>query len=76
MNREVHVRFWESARLKCLALLDYLKGYADGHEAKAGIAEWIRFTILSAHISPWELERRWQSGVRASPVFSAKRLWI
>ncbi len=24
MNREVHVRFWESAVLKCAALLAYL----------------------------------------------------
>jgi putative transposase len=46
MNREVHVRFWESAGLKCLALLDYLKGYADGRDAKAGIAAWIAFYNL------------------------------
>ena len=43
MNREVHVRFWESVRLKCLTLLAYLRGYADGQEAKAGIARWIGF---------------------------------
>ncbi|HME09121.1 MAG TPA: integrase core domain-containing protein [Bryobacteraceae bacterium] len=43
MNREVHVRFWESAGLKCPAPLAYLKGYADGHEAKAGISDWIIF---------------------------------
>ena len=43
MNREVHVRFWESVGLQCPALLTYLKGYVDGREAKAGIAEWIAF---------------------------------
>ena len=43
MNREVHVRFWESAGLKCPAPLAYLKGYADGHEAKAGIGEYFAF---------------------------------
>ena len=46
MNREVHVRFWESVRLKCLTLLAYLKGYADGHEVKAGIAAWVAFYNL------------------------------
>ena len=43
MNREVHVRFWESAGLKCPAPLAYLKGYADGCRAKAGIADWMEF---------------------------------
>jgi putative transposase len=43
MNREVHVRFWESAGLKCPAPLAYLKGYADGREAKAGISSWMTF---------------------------------
>jgi hypothetical protein len=28
MNREVHVRFWESAGLQCLAPLAYLRAYA------------------------------------------------
>jgi putative transposase len=43
MNREVHVRFWESAGLQCLAPLAYLKGYADGLEARLGIAAWMEF---------------------------------
>ena len=30
---------WRSLKHKDV----YLKGYADGHEAKAGIAEWVRF---------------------------------
>jgi putative transposase len=32
-------RLWRSLKYEDV----YLKGYADGHEAKAGIAEWIRF---------------------------------
>jgi putative transposase len=43
MNREVHVRFWESVGLRCPALLTYLQGYADGQEAKAGLTKWIGF---------------------------------
>ncbi len=43
MNREVHVRFWESAGLQCLELFAYLKHYADGREAKAGIFAWVDF---------------------------------
>jgi putative transposase len=43
MNREVHVRFWESAGLQCLALLAHLKAYADGREARAGIGSWMTF---------------------------------
>jgi putative transposase len=46
MSREAHVRFWESAALGCAALLAYLKGYADGREARAGIAAWISFYNL------------------------------
>ena len=43
MNREVHVRFLESAGLQCLALLAHLKAYADGREARAGIGSWMTF---------------------------------
>jgi hypothetical protein len=43
MNREVHVRFWESAGLKCPAPLAHLKAYADGREARAGIGSWMTF---------------------------------
>jgi hypothetical protein len=37
MNREVHVRFWESAGLRCPAPLNYLKDYASVSEARTGI---------------------------------------
>ena len=43
MNREVHVRFWESAGLKCLALLDYLKAYDSVGEARASIGRYLDF---------------------------------
>jgi transposase InsO family protein len=43
MNREVHVRFWESAGLKCLALLDYLRAYDSVGEARASIGRYLDF---------------------------------
>ena len=43
MNREIHVRFWERARLRCLAPLTYLHELHDGFEAERVIAEWIDF---------------------------------
>jgi putative transposase len=43
MNREVHVRFWESAGLRCPAPLDYLKDYESVAEARAGIERYFRF---------------------------------
>ena len=36
MNREVHVRFWESAGLRCPAPLTYLKAYESVAEARRG----------------------------------------
>jgi transposase InsO family protein len=43
MNREVHVRFWESAGLRCPAPLNYLKDYTTVTEARAGIDCYFRF---------------------------------
>ncbi len=43
MNREVHVRFWESAGLQCLALLAYLRAYESVAEARASIGSYLRF---------------------------------
>jgi transposase InsO family protein len=43
MNREVHVRFWESAGLQCSAPLDYLKDYESVSEARAGLERYFRF---------------------------------
>jgi hypothetical protein len=43
MNREVHVRFWESAGLKCAALLDYLRAYDSVGEARASLARYLNF---------------------------------
>jgi transposase InsO family protein len=41
MNREVHVRFWESAGLRCPAPLAYRQEYRDVTEAKRMIARFI-----------------------------------
>ena len=43
MNREVHVRFWESAGLQCPAPLTYIKAYGSVAEARQGIGAWLRF---------------------------------
>ena len=43
MNREVHVRFWESAGLKCPALLDYLLAYDNVAQARASIGRYLDF---------------------------------
>ena len=43
MNREVHVRFWESAGLKCPALLDYLRAYDNVAQARASIDRYLNF---------------------------------
>jgi transposase InsO family protein len=43
MNREVHVRFWESAGLQCLALLAYLRAYDSVGEARASIGRYLDF---------------------------------
>ena len=41
MNREVHVRFWESARLRCLAPLNHRNEYRDLAEARSAIREFL-----------------------------------
>ena len=41
MNREVHVRFWESARLRCLAPLAYLHAYDSVPDARASIGRYL-----------------------------------
>ena len=43
MNREVHVRFWESAGLQCPAPLTYIKAYGSVAEARQGIGGWLGF---------------------------------
>ena len=43
MSREAQVRFWESAALRCAALLDYLHELTDGFAAHRVIGEWIGF---------------------------------
>jgi transposase InsO family protein len=41
MNREVHVRFWESAGLRCPAPLDYRQEYRDLREARRSIERFL-----------------------------------
>jgi transposase InsO family protein len=41
MNREVHVRFWESAGLRCPAPLAYRQEYRDLAEARRCIQHFI-----------------------------------
>ena len=41
MNREVHVRFWESAELRCPAPLNYRSDYRDLQEAQSSIRDFL-----------------------------------
>jgi transposase InsO family protein len=43
MNREVHVRFWESAGLRCPAPLTYLRAYDTVAEARRLIGRYLDF---------------------------------
>jgi transposase InsO family protein len=43
MNREVHVRFWESVGLKCPALLTYLHAYDSVTSARASLGRYLAF---------------------------------
>ena len=43
MNREVHVRFWESGGLRCPAPLDYLHAYDTVADARASISRYLDF---------------------------------
>jgi hypothetical protein len=43
MNREVHVRFWESAGLQCLALLAYLRAYESVGDVSSTISRHLEF---------------------------------
>ena len=51
-------RLWRSLKYEDI----YLKGYSDGHEAKAGIARWIEFYNFQRLIRRWKTARRWRAG--------------
>ena len=53
-------RLWRSLKYEDI----YLKGYADGREAKAGIADWIAFYNGRACIRRSAIARRWRSGAK------------
>ena len=61
-------RLWRSLKYEDI----YLKGYADGREAKAGIANWIAFYNDRRLTRRSATARRWRSGAkRCRP----RRLW-
>src|SRR5579864_7433088 len=55
-------RLWRSLKHEDI----YLKGYADGREAKAGIANWIAFYNDRRLIRRTAIARRWRSGANRS----------
>jgi transposase InsO family protein len=64
MNREVHVRFWESAGLRCPAPLDYRNEYSDWNDAYECIGEFLervynerRLHSALGYLPPAEFER-------------------
>jgi putative transposase len=56
-------RLWRSLKYEDI----YLKGYADGREAKAGIRAWIAF---------YNLQRPHQALGDRAPTARSERLWI
>jgi hypothetical protein len=57
MNREVHVRFWESAGLQCLAPLAYLRAYGSVGDARISIGLYLEFyNRASEHPSVYVIE--------------------
>ena len=64
MNREVHVRFWESAGLRCPAPLNYRTEYRDLAAARAALGEFVervynekRLHSALGYVTPTEFER-------------------
>jgi len=53
MNREVHVRFWESAGLRCPAPLTFIKAYATVAEARAGIGGYLILYNAVSYCPTW-----------------------
>ena len=72
MNREVHVRFWESAGLRCPAPLDYRTEYRNLADARAAIGEFLekvynekRLHSALDYRSPAQFERTLDSPEKA-----------
>jgi transposase InsO family protein len=75
LSNTMDVPFCVEAIEEALACF-YLKGYADGREAKAGIAVWIAlYNGQRPHMALDKTARRWRCGARASPAVSTARPW-
>ena len=64
-------RLWRSLKYEDV----YLKGYAEGREAQAGIGSWIAFYTASVLTRRSGTGLPWRSGAMASPARSARTLW-
>jgi len=64
-------RLWRSLKYEEV----YLKGYADGREARAGIGSWIAFYNCRRPHQALGDRPRWPSGGQAPPGRSGRMLW-
>ena len=78
MNREVHVRFWESAGLQCPAPLDFRNEYRDLVEAKRCIERFLekvynekRLHSALGYCPPVEFEQALSTRQQTSPMAQA-----
>jgi len=81
MNREVHVRFWESAGLQCPALLNYRSEYRDLEDARASLGQFLekvynqkRLHSALGYLPPVEFEAHWAA--QKNKEAAARRLWL
>jgi putative transposase len=65
-------RLWRSLKYEDI----YLKGYTDGREARAGIAEWLAFYNHRRPHQGLANRTRWRSGAAAPAARLQERLWI
>jgi transposase InsO family protein len=72
MNREVHVRFWESAGLQCPAPLDFRQEYRNLAEARTCLERFIdkvynqqRLHSALGYRPPAEFEQAWLAQTHA-----------
>jgi transposase InsO family protein len=68
MNREVHVRFWESAGLRCPAPLTYLRAYESVSEARVSIGRYLAFYNMKRPHSSLDRQTPDEAYFGASPI--------